>query len=84
MDLRTQTSLACGALALAISVSVLLRKHPRRARVFMALFAGDVGLWYLASWLYHRGQAELWVKEWMLEASWHYLEQWIKKSWISF
>ena len=61
MDLRTQTSLACGALALAISVSVLLRKHPRRARVFMALFAGDVGLWYLASWLYHRGQAELWV-----------------------
>lgn len=28
----------------------------------MALFAGDVGLWYLASWLYHLGQAELWVR----------------------
>lgn len=41
---------------------MLLRRHPRRARVFMALFAGDVGLWYLASWLYHLGQAELWVR----------------------
>lgn len=61
MDLRTRTSLLCGALAVVIALSVLLRGRARRAQVFFALFAFDMGLWYLAQWLYHFvHQALLW------------------------
>lgn len=62
MDLRTRTSLFCGVLALAIAVSVLLRSRPRRAPVAFALLAGDIGLWYLAQWLYHVWQSDLWAR----------------------
>ncbi len=62
MDLRTRTSLFCGVLALAIAVSVLLRSRPRRAQVFFALLAGDIGLWYLAQWLYHEWRSDLWAR----------------------
>jgi signal transduction histidine kinase len=53
VDLRTRTSLFCGALALAIAVSILLRGRPRRAQLLFAAFAADIGLWYIAQWLYH-------------------------------
>ncbi len=61
MDLRTQTSLFCGALALAIAVSVLLRGRPRRAHWLFAAFSVDIGLWYLAQWLYLDGRASVWA-----------------------
>ncbi len=61
MDLRTQTSLFCGALALAIAVSVLLRGRPRRAHWLFAAFSVDIGLWYLAQWLYLDGRATVWA-----------------------
>jgi len=61
VDLRTRTSLLCGALAVIIAVSILLRGKPRRAQTFFALFSLDMGLWYLAQWLYHFvHQALLW------------------------
>jgi two-component system sensor histidine kinase HydH len=53
MDLRTRTSLFCGVLALTIAVSILLRGRLRRPQVFFAALAADIGLWYLAQWLYH-------------------------------
>jgi len=62
VDLRTRTSLFCGVLALAIAVSVLLRSRPRRAQVFFALLAGDIGFWYLAQWLYHEWRSDLWAR----------------------
>ncbi len=62
MDLRTRTSLFCGALALAIAVSILLRGRRRSADLFFAAFAADIGLWYIAQWLYHFVQADVWVR----------------------
>ncbi|HMR75929.1 MAG TPA: two-component system sensor protein, partial [Polyangiaceae bacterium] len=62
MDLRTRTSLFCGALALAIAGSFLLRGRRRRADLFFAAFAADIGLWYIAQWLYHFMQADVWVR----------------------
>lgn len=62
MDLRTRTSLFCGALALAIAVSILLRGRRRRAHLFFAAFAADIGLWYIAQWLYHFVRSEVWVR----------------------
>lgn len=62
MDLRTQVSLFCGALAIAIAVSILLRKRPRRPQLWFAAFAADTGLWYLAQWLYHFVQADVWAR----------------------
>ena len=62
MDLRTRTSLFCGALALAIAGSILLRGRRRRADLFFAAFAADIGLWYIAQWLYHFVQADVWVR----------------------
>ncbi len=61
MDLRTRTSLFCGALALAIAVSMLLRGRPRKPQIFFAAFAADIGLWYLAQWLYHFVRADVWA-----------------------
>jgi two-component system sensor histidine kinase HydH len=62
VDLRTRTSLFCGILALAIAVSILLRGRPRRAQIFFAAFAADVGLWYLAQWLYQWMRADVWAR----------------------
>jgi signal transduction histidine kinase len=61
VDLRTRTSLLCGALAVIIAASILLRGRKGRAQIFFALFSLDMGLWYLAQWLYHFvHQALLW------------------------
>lgn len=62
MDLRTQTSLFCAALALAIAASVLLRGKPKRAQWFFAAFAVCIGLWYLAQWLYLAKNAAVWAR----------------------
>jgi signal transduction histidine kinase len=62
MDLRTRTSLFCGALAIAIAVSILLRGRPRRPQIWFAGFAADIGLWYLAQWLYHSVRADVWAR----------------------
>ncbi|MEZ4221150.1 MAG: ATP-binding protein [Polyangiaceae bacterium] len=62
MDLRTRTSLFAGALALAIAGSILLRGRRRRADLFFAAFAADIGLWYIAQWLYHFVRADVWVR----------------------
>src|SRR5262245_21166662 len=62
MDLRTRTSLFCGALALAIVVSILLRGRARRPQLFFAAFAADIGLWYLAQWLYQWMRADVWAR----------------------
>ncbi len=61
MDLRTRTSLFCGALALAIAISVLLRGKPQRARWLFAAFSADIGLWYLAQWLYLLQLSPIWA-----------------------
>jgi signal transduction histidine kinase len=62
VDLRTRTSLFCGALALAIAVSILLRGRRRRAHLFFAAFAADIGLWYVTQWAYHFVRSEVWVR----------------------
>lgn len=61
MDLRTRTSLFCGALALAIAISVLLRGKPQRAQWLFAAFSADIGLWYLAQWLYLLQLSPIWA-----------------------
>jgi two-component system, NtrC family, sensor histidine kinase HydH len=60
--LRTRTSLFCGALALAIAVSILLRGRTKRPQLFFAAFAADIGLWYLAQWLYQWVRADVWAR----------------------
>ncbi len=47
-DLRTRTTLVCGALSLVIAVSMLLRGRVRTVHLLFAAFAGDIGLWYLS------------------------------------
>jgi signal transduction histidine kinase len=49
-------------LALAIAVSVLLRGRFRRTQVLFTAFAADIGLWYLAQWLYHVMRSDLWAR----------------------
>src|SRR3954466_15540703 len=61
MDLRTRTSLFCGALALAIAVSMLLRGKPQRAQWLFAAFSSDIGLWYVAQWLYLLQLSPIWA-----------------------
>jgi signal transduction histidine kinase len=56
-DLRTQTTLVCGALALAIAVSSLLRGKVRSVHLLFAAFAADIGLWYLSQSLFGFFQA---------------------------
>lgn len=62
MDLRTRTSLFCGALAVAIGVSILLRGRLRKQQIYFAGFAIDMGLWYLAQWLYRWAQLDFWAR----------------------
>lgn len=58
MELRTQTALFCGALAIAIAVSILLRRQPKAPQLWFAAFSFDTGLWYLAQSLYRIGLPE--------------------------
>ena len=60
-DLRTRTALVCGALALAIAVSVLLR-GPRRVHLLFSAFSGTIGLWYLAQSFFFFFQASIWQR----------------------
>ncbi len=72
MELRTQIPIFCGALALAISVSILLRRRPGMVQIWFAAFAADTGLWYLAQSFYHVaapdqslyrfGRADVWAR----------------------
>jgi two-component system, NtrC family, sensor histidine kinase HydH len=61
-DLRTRTTLVCGALALAIAASVLLRGRTRPLHLVFAAFAADMGLWYLAQSFYGFFQASIWER----------------------
>ncbi|MBI4701078.1 MAG: two-component system sensor protein, partial [Deltaproteobacteria bacterium] len=60
--LRARTTLVCGALALAIAVSMLLRGRVRKEHVLFAAFAGDIGLWYLSQSLFGFFQAPVWER----------------------
>ncbi len=62
MDLRYRTMLLCGALALAIGASILLRGRRRIAHLLFACVATDMGLWYLAQSLYGLFQHSLWAR----------------------
>ncbi len=63
MDIiRTRTTLVCGALALAIAISMLLRGRVRLVHLLFAAFAGDVGLWYLSQSLLGIFQASIWER----------------------
>ncbi len=62
MDLRTRTLLLCGALALAIAASILLRGRRRDAHLLFAGVATDMGLWYLAQSLYGIFHANVWAR----------------------
>jgi two-component system sensor histidine kinase HydH len=62
MDLRTQTSLFCGVLALTIGASILLRGRLRRPQVMFAALAADIGLFYLSQWLYKTVHSDLWAR----------------------
>ena len=48
MNIRTQTTLVCGALAIAIAVSAVLRGRVRPVHLLFAGFAADIGAWYLS------------------------------------
>ena len=48
MNIRTQTTLVCGALAIAIAVSAVLRGRVRPVHLLFAAFAADIGAWYLS------------------------------------
>ena len=54
--------LLCGALALAIAASILLRGRRRDVHLLFAGVAGDMGLWYLAQSLYGLFQASIWAR----------------------
>jgi hypothetical protein len=54
--------LLCGALALAIAASILLRGRRREVHLLFAGVATDMGLWYLAQSLYGLFQASLWSR----------------------
>src|SRR4029077_19095624 len=54
--------LLCGALALAIGASILLRSRRRDVHLLFAGVATDMGLWYLAQSLYSVFQASLWAR----------------------
>jgi two-component system, NtrC family, sensor histidine kinase HydH len=60
LDLRTRTTLLCGALALAIAVSILLRKRRRSVHLLFASVALDTGLWYLAQFFFGMYATSFW------------------------
>ncbi|MFO0602435.1 MAG: ATP-binding protein [Polyangiales bacterium] len=55
MDFRLWTPLISAVLALAIAVKVLLRSRKRREHWLFVMFAGNVAVWYLATFLDERG-----------------------------
>jgi len=61
-DLRTKTAVVCGALAIAIAASALLRGRPRRVHLLFASFAMSLGLWYLAQAFLGFFQATIWQR----------------------
>ncbi|MBK6513829.1 MAG: two-component system sensor protein [Polyangiaceae bacterium] len=61
-ELRTRTAVVCGALALAIAASVLLRGRPRRVHLLFSAFSATLGLWYLAQSFYGFFQATIWQR----------------------
>jgi signal transduction histidine kinase len=54
--------LVCGALALAIAVSTLLRGKVRPVHWLFAGFAGDIGLWYLSQSFFGFFQSAIWER----------------------
>lgn len=62
MDLRSRTTLLCGALALALAVAILLRGRKRRVDRVFAMFAADLGLLYLGQSFYGLFQTTLWER----------------------
>src|SRR5262249_58902987 len=54
--------LLCGALALAIAASILLRGRRRVVHLLFACVATDMGLWYLAQSLYGLFQVSTWAR----------------------
>ena len=60
VDLRTRTTLVCGALSLTIAASTLLRGRVRAVHLLFAAFAADIGLWYLSQFLYGFFQTTIW------------------------
>jgi len=62
VDLRTRTSLFCGAVALAIAISILLQGRVRRPQALVAALAADMGLWYLVQWLYQWNRSDVWAR----------------------
>jgi signal transduction histidine kinase len=62
LDLRTRTTLVCGALALAIAASVLLRGRVRVVHLIFGAFSVDIGLWYLSQSLYGFFQEAIWER----------------------
>ncbi len=62
-DVRIRTTLVCGALALAIAMSALLRPGRLRTQHWLfAAFASDVGFWYLSQSLFGFFQASIWER----------------------
>jgi two-component system sensor histidine kinase HydH len=61
-ELRARTAVVCGALALAIAASALLRKRARRVDYDFGAFAVAVGCWYLAQSFYGFFQADVWQR----------------------
>ena len=55
MDFRLWTPLISAVLALAIAVKVLLRSRKRREHWLFVMFASNVAVWYLATFLDERG-----------------------------
>ena len=62
VNLRSRTTLLCGALALAIAASFLLRGRKRRVDQIFAMFAADLGFLYLGQSLYGFFQTALWER----------------------
>jgi nitrogen-specific signal transduction histidine kinase len=61
-ELRTRTTLVCGALALAIAASTLLRGRVRTIHLLFAAFATDMGLWYLSQSLSRFFEDPIWER----------------------
>lgn len=59
-DIRTQTTLVCGALALAIACSAVLRGRVRTVHLLFAGFAADIGLWYLSQSAFFGFSSRIW------------------------
>ena len=68
-DIRTRTTIVCGALAIAIAVSALLRGRVRTVHLLFAGFAADIGLWYLSqSAFFANAESRMWKAAIVLQA----------------